>query len=39
LLEWLPNAANKRDQRALLNRAQALMAELESAMNELKQLE
>ena len=39
LLEWLPNAANQRDQRALLNRAQALMAELESAMNELKQLE
>ena len=39
LLEWLPNAANQRDQRALLNRAQALMTELESAMNELKQLE
>ena len=39
LLEWLPNAANQRDQRALLNRVQALMAELESAMNELKQLE
>ena len=39
LLEWLPNAANQRDQRALLNRAQAFMAELESAMNELKELE
>ena len=39
LLEWLPNAANQRDQQALLSRAQALMAELESAMNELKQLE
>lgn len=39
LLEWLPNAANRRDQRALLNRAQSLMAELEGAMNELAQLE
>ena len=39
LLEWLPNAANRRDQRALLNRAQSLMIELESAMNELNQLE
>ncbi len=39
LLEWLPNAANQRDQRALLSRAQALMGELESAMNEFKQLE
>ena len=39
LLEWLPNAANQRDQRPLLSRAQAVMAELESAMNELKKLE
>ena len=39
LLEWLPNAANRRDQRALLDRARALMDELESAMNELKQLD
>ena len=39
LLEWLPNAANRRDQRALLGRAQSLMAELEAAMNELNQLE
>ena len=39
LLEWLPNAANRRDQRALLNRAQALMAELESAMNDLNELQ
>ena len=39
LLEWLPNAANRRDQRAHLDRAQALMAELEGAMNELNQLD
>ena len=39
LLEWLPNAANRRAQRALLNRAQALMAELESAMNDLNELQ
>ena len=39
LLEWLPNAATRRDQRALLNRAQALMAELESAMNDLNELQ
>jgi hypothetical protein len=39
LLEWLPNAANRRDQRALLNRARALMSELEGAMNELNQLD
>ena len=39
LLEWLPNAANRRDQRALLNRAQSLMTELENAMNELNELE
>lgn len=39
LLEWLPNAANRRDQRALLDRARALMDELESAMKELNDLE
>ncbi len=39
LLEWLPNAANRRDQRALLDRARALMSELEGAMNELNQLD
>ena len=39
LLEWLPNAANRRDQRALLDRAQSLMTELENAMNELNELE
>ena len=39
LLEWLPNAANRRDQLALLNRARALMVELENAMNELNQLD
>ena len=39
LFEWLPNAANQRDQRAMLSRPQALMAELESAMHALKQLE
>ena len=38
LLEWLPNAANRRDQRALFERAQALMRELNAAMNELDQL-
>ncbi len=38
LLEWLPNAANRRDQRALLDRARALMDELENAMKELNQL-
>ncbi len=38
LLEWLPNAANRRDQKALFNRAQELMCELEAAMNELNQL-
>ena len=35
LLEWLPNAANRRDQRALLDRARTLMDELENAMKEL----
>jgi len=39
LLEWLPNAANRRDQRALLIRAKALMSELENAMNELNRLD
>ena len=39
LLEWLPNAANRRDQRALLARAKALMDELENAMNELNRLD
>ena len=39
LLEWLPHAANRRDQRALLDRAQSLMTELENAMNELNELE
>ena len=39
LLEWLPNAANRRDQRALLDRARALMDELENAMKELNQLD
>tara|TARA_B100001996_G_scaffold135075_1_gene102803 strand:+ start:54 stop:263 length:210 start_codon:yes stop_codon:yes gene_type:complete len=39
LLEWLPNAANRRDQRALLIRAKALMGELENAMNELNRLD
>ena len=39
LLEWLPKAANRRDQRALLNRARALMDELESAMKELNLLD
>ena len=38
LLAWLPNAANRRDRRALFERAQALMSELKSAMNELDQL-
>ena len=38
LLEWLPNAANRRDQCALFERAQALMRELNAAMNELDQL-
>ena len=35
LLAWLPNAANRRDQRALFERARALMRELEAAMDEL----
>ena len=39
LLEWLPNAANRRDQRALLDRARALMDELENAMNELNAIQ
>ena len=38
LLEWLPNAANRRDQRALFERAQDLMRELSTAMDELDQL-
>ena len=38
LLEWLPNAANRRDQRALFERAQSLMRELNAAMKELEQL-
>jgi hypothetical protein len=38
LLEWLPQAASPRDQRALLERARALMTELESAMVELDRL-
>ncbi|MEE2759617.1 MAG: hypothetical protein VYA86_06540 [Candidatus Thermoplasmatota archaeon] len=38
LLEWLPKAANRRDQRALFERAQSLMRELAFAMDELNQL-
>lgn len=38
LLGWLPNAANRRDQRALFERAQSLMSELNTAMKELEQL-
>ena len=39
LLEWLPAAGTKRDQRALLARARALMDELEGAMDELSRLD
>lgn len=39
LLEWLPEAASRRDQRALLTRARALLAELEGAMEALAELD
>ena len=39
LLEWLPTAASPRDQRALLDRAQALMGELDGALTELGRMQ
>ena len=39
LLGWLPTAASRRDQRALLDRAQALMGELDGALTELGRMQ
>lgn len=39
LMEWLPVAASRRDQRALLGRAQSLILELEGALDELVKMQ
>lgn len=39
LMEWLPTAASQRDKMALLQRAQALMKELDGALHQLANMQ